>query len=242
MEELKAKRDIYQSDLKHLKDSGIIKTSKLLNAKYNTNSSKIKKVKSKIHQVNRKIVKEKFFLNDHIHDVLMSENQNFKRISDESLKLIEGKEIVFRNNKTRYHMLTSHTKGFYGEMESNGYIRCEAYKLSLNLFGIGSNVYPMGYTGTINSIGQIGLRINKYDFDLSGGRVPTKFIGKISAQGKVDIKTKESYREFGGAQYVNNLIGKVQFNDPDEENKFTQNKRILFQMIEEYYDILKKEY
>ncbi len=132
-------------------------------------------------------------------------------------------------------MLTTHSLGFLGEHGDNGIIDCTVNNLDLMISNVQKGFYPKSYTGTFNAIGQLGLKIKETNYNLLGGKVPTKFEGVISFKGdSVFIETKDSYMEFGGHQYVHSLQGKIKFSSNNEQIEFLHNREKLKKMISNY--------
>jgi hypothetical protein len=219
--------------------NGKIKKTWIFGIKYNSNSNKIQKLKGKINRITNKIEEGVYEQNQLVYSYLIMNDSVFKKNYRKNLLLLRDTKIVFKNSKTRYNAIASYTSAYKGSLGNDGLIRCEATKISSGILPYSKNEFPLSFSGSINALGCINLEVKEIGFEILGGRLPDIFSGYITEQGSVHITTESSSIEFHGSQYVNSLVGKIHFNNLNDENLFMLNAQELGSCILKFRNELK---
>ncbi len=163
---------------------------------------------------------------------LMQENEQFRKLAEENLKLLEREEIKYKTKSARYSPVGTYSAVFEGKIHPDGYSHLQLTRANVGVYPMAKYDYVSKYIGHVDYFGNIHLKPVKIASALMYTR-PRLYRGYVNDKGTIVLNVvKRDLEMLSGHVVIAGMIG-LHFTDEGKREKFFNNRKKLIEIYQQ---------
>ena len=170
-----------------------------------------------------------------IETYLESSDKTYRDLVNANLQLLSSDKAFFKVTTNVMGIISSYATEFAGSIHDNGYAYCQSVSGNNPLDLLADLAFPSRLSGRVDYWGNINLAASSTDMAFFK-TLPTSFEGTIDSDGQIILKLKSSEMDIlsGGRLMIDKLMANIIGMDKRKTAQFVSNKAELRSMIKRF--------